>query len=274
MASKVINVLTWLEGQVLPLLAKCLQCGLGGAIATDACRSYGIPGLLGSLLLRKRPSILVIVDIAIPNCSSHVPHLELYPHHHGPLDVVGLREGSPPNAGTDIPDNGLDPTVTMVPVLGGRAAPPVKATISVDPAAGASVPVWAVVIIRGTTTMRAPAQSTIGASAPIWAAATAPLVVCGYPLRRLVSRCLRHQLELVIGAIIGGDRAADATAAQSRELYCHCTHYIHHHCCLYFYPCSYQFYHCCPCHRRCSLYRRSLMFLCHGNLSLLSVLRA
>jgi hypothetical protein len=32
--SKVINVLTWLEGQVLPLLAKCLQCGLTGTVVT------------------------------------------------------------------------------------------------------------------------------------------------------------------------------------------------------------------------------------------------
>jgi hypothetical protein len=34
----------------------------------------------------------------------------------GPLDVVGLGEGRPPAAGTDVPDNGLDPIVTMVPV--------------------------------------------------------------------------------------------------------------------------------------------------------------
>jgi hypothetical protein len=34
--SKVINVLTWLEGQVLPLLAKCLQRGLTGAVSVDA----------------------------------------------------------------------------------------------------------------------------------------------------------------------------------------------------------------------------------------------
>ena len=52
--SKVINVLTCLEGQVLPLLAKCLQCGLAGAVAADACRSDGIPSLLGSPLVGKR----------------------------------------------------------------------------------------------------------------------------------------------------------------------------------------------------------------------------
>jgi hypothetical protein len=34
--NKVINVLTWLEGQVLPLLAKCLQCGLASAVAANA----------------------------------------------------------------------------------------------------------------------------------------------------------------------------------------------------------------------------------------------
>jgi hypothetical protein len=51
--SKVINILTRLEGQVLPLLAKCLQRGLAGAVTTDACRSDGVPGLLSSPLLGK-----------------------------------------------------------------------------------------------------------------------------------------------------------------------------------------------------------------------------
>jgi hypothetical protein len=63
----------------------------------------------------QRPSILVVVNVAITNCFPHVSHLEPYPHHRGPLDVVGLREGRPPNAGIDVPDNGLDPVVTMVP---------------------------------------------------------------------------------------------------------------------------------------------------------------
>jgi hypothetical protein len=152
MESKVINVLTWLEGQVLPLLVKCLQRGLAGTVAVDACHNNGIPGLLGTLLLGKRelhlgwddsnegiqrPSILVVVDVAVPNCFPHVPHLEPYPHHRGPLNVVGLSEGRPPNAWTDVLDNDLDLAVTMVPVWGGRAAPPVKAAISIDPAAGA-----------------------------------------------------------------------------------------------------------------------------------------
>jgi hypothetical protein len=52
--NKVINILTWLEGQVLPLPVKCLQRGLTDAVAADACRSDGILGLLGSLLLGKR----------------------------------------------------------------------------------------------------------------------------------------------------------------------------------------------------------------------------
>jgi hypothetical protein len=43
-------------------------------------------------------------------------HLKSYPHHHGPLDVVGLGEGRPPAAETDVPDNGMDPMVTIVPV--------------------------------------------------------------------------------------------------------------------------------------------------------------
>jgi hypothetical protein len=65
-----------------------------------------------------------------------VPQLEQYPHHRGPLDVVGLGEGRPPAAGTNVPDNGLDSMVTMVPVWGGRAAPHAKAVISANPAYG------------------------------------------------------------------------------------------------------------------------------------------
>jgi hypothetical protein len=72
-----------------------------------------------------------------------MPHLEPYSHHRGPLDVVGLGEGRPSAAGTDIPDNDLYPMVTMVPVRGGRVALPVKAVISINPTAYASVPVWA-----------------------------------------------------------------------------------------------------------------------------------
>jgi hypothetical protein len=63
--------------------------------------------------------------------------------HSSRLDVVGFGEGRPPGTGTDVPDNGLDPMVTMVPVRGGRAAPPVKAAISVNPAVGAFAPIWA-----------------------------------------------------------------------------------------------------------------------------------
>jgi hypothetical protein len=72
-----------------------------------------------------------------------VLHLEPYPHHCGPLDVVSLGEGRPPTVRTDVPDNGLDSVMIMVPIRGGRAVPPVKVTISIDLAAGASVLVWA-----------------------------------------------------------------------------------------------------------------------------------
>jgi hypothetical protein len=82
--SKVINVLTWLEGQVLPLLVKCMQCGLVGTVAADACHSDDVPGLpdsplLGKLELHLRRdcsnegiqclSIIVVVDVAVLNCS-------------------------------------------------------------------------------------------------------------------------------------------------------------------------------------------------------------
>jgi hypothetical protein len=189
--SKVINVLTWLEGHTLPLLVKCLQCGLAGAGAADVCHNNGVPGLIASPLLGKRelhlerdcsnegiqhPSILVVVDVAVPNCFPHVQHLEPYPHHRDPLDVVGLGEGRSPAVGTDVSNNRLDPMVTMVPVRGGRAAPPVKAVISVNPAA----------------------RSTTDASTPVWAAATAPLGVRGCLLCHLLSRCISRQLELVV----------------------------------------------------------------------------
>jgi hypothetical protein len=216
--SKVINVLTWLEGHILPLLAKCLQCGLAGAVAADACCSDGIPDLLGSPLLGKqelhlgrdcsnegikRPSILVVVDVAVPNCLPHVPHLEPYPHHHSPLDIVGLGEGRPPTARANVPDNSLDPVVTMAPVWGGRAALPVKAAISVDPAAVAGSAAAACV----------PTRIAAGASTPVWAAATAPVGVRGCPLRRALSRCFPLQFEFHVGAAIGRGRADGTTAA-------------------------------------------------------------
>jgi hypothetical protein len=112
-----------------------------------------VPGLPDSPLPRKRelhlgqersnegiqrPLILIVIDVTVPNCLPHVPHLEPYPHHYGPLDVVGLGEGRPPAARTNVPDNGLVP---MVPVQGGRVAPPVKVVISVNPAVGAFAPV-------------------------------------------------------------------------------------------------------------------------------------
>jgi hypothetical protein len=51
--NKVINVLTWFEGQVLPLLMKCLQHGLAGVVAANVCHINGVPCLLSSPLLGK-----------------------------------------------------------------------------------------------------------------------------------------------------------------------------------------------------------------------------
>jgi hypothetical protein len=127
--SKVINILTWLEGQVLPLLTKCLQCGLASTVAVDEGHSDGVPGPIGGPLLWKskrhlewdynnegiqRPWMSVVVNIDVPNCFPHVANLESYPHHRGPLDVVGLGEGRPPTVGTDVPNNGLNLAITMV----------------------------------------------------------------------------------------------------------------------------------------------------------------
>jgi hypothetical protein len=120
-------------------------------------------------------SILIALDVTVPNCFPHVPHQESYPYHRGSLDVVGLGEGRPPAADTDIPDNGLDPMLTMVPIRGGRVAPPVKTMISVDPDADVSMPVWAATTIWRTVAARGPTRSAAGAFTPVWAAATAPL---------------------------------------------------------------------------------------------------
>jgi hypothetical protein len=141
---EVIKVLTRLECQVLPLLAKCLQCGLAGAVAADACRSDGVPGLLGSLLLCERelhlgrdcsnegvhrPSILIEIEVAVVDRLPQVPHLEPDPHDRGPLDIVGLGEGRPPT----IPDDSLDSVMALAPVWGEGVTPPVRDALSVEP---------------------------------------------------------------------------------------------------------------------------------------------
>jgi hypothetical protein len=141
---------------------------------------------------------LLILVIDLP---PHVPHLEPYHHHHGALYIVGLGEGRPPTAGASVLDNSLDPVVTMVPVRGGRAAPPVRSVISVDPAAAA----------RSAVVVCVPARSAASSSTPVWAATTAPVGVRGYPLHRPLSRCFPRLLELHVGAIVGKGRAADAT---------------------------------------------------------------
>jgi hypothetical protein len=115
--------------------------------------------------------------------------------------------------------------------------PPVKAAISVDPATGVSAPVWAAATVRVTAAARTPARSAAGASAPVWATVTAPLGVRGCPLRRR-SGCIRRR------------------------------------CCFYFCPYCWQFCHRQSCRCHCSLCRRSLAFLCRGNLGLLSMLHA
>jgi hypothetical protein len=164
--------------------------------------------------LALKPGVTVI-DVVVPNCFPHVPHLEPYPHHRGPLDVVGLGLGRPPAVGTDVPEQSLDPMVTMVPVQGGRVAPPVKAAISVNPAVGASALVWAATAIGGTAAARAPARSPAGASAPIRAATTAPLRVRGCPLCHLLPHWLPRQLELVVSVIIGRNRAVGLLARRA-----------------------------------------------------------
>jgi hypothetical protein len=243
--SEIINTLTWLEGHVLPLLA--------GASAADMCRSDGVPSLLDSPLLSKRelhlgrdysnediqrPSILVVINVAISNYLPHVPHLEPYSHHHGPLDVVGLGEGRSLAVGTDVPDNGLDPIVTMVPVQGGRAAPSVRSAISINPTVDAFTPIWVAAAVGDTAAARAPTRSVVGAFAPVRAAATAPLGVRGYPLCRLLPHCLPRQLELIVSVVIDRNRAVAATGAQSLQLCRRRTRCIRRRCCFYFYPCS------------------------------------
>nr|XP_015626263.1 uncharacterized protein LOC107280154 [Oryza sativa Japonica Group] len=193
---KVINILTWLEGQVLPLLAECLQRGLAGAVAADACRSDSVPGLLGSPLLGKRelhlgrdcsdegiqrPSIFVVVDVAVPDCLPHVSHLEPHPHHRGPLDVVGFGEGRPPSAGTKVPDHRLNAVVAMAPVRGGRAALPARAALSVEPATSTGSATAARALRAGAGTP-APVWVPVSGRAVPWVTAAAVGVGCCPPL--------------------------------------------------------------------------------------------
>jgi hypothetical protein len=124
---------------------------------------------------------------------------------------VGLGEGRPPTAGTDVRDNGLDPMVTMVPIWGRRVALPVKVRISVDLNATArgtadvSTPIKAAI-------MRALDRSTIDVPAPIWfATMRTPKMMHDHPLCRLLLSCLLCQPELVVGAAIGRSRVADAS---------------------------------------------------------------
>src|SRR3954471_1859035 len=152
--SKVIHVLTWLEGQVLPLLAKSLQGGLAGAVAAYAGCSDGVPSLLGSPLVGKRElhfgrdcsdeggqraSILMVVDVAMLDRLPHVPHLEPDPHDRGPLDVVGFGEGRPPRTGTNFPDHSPDPVEAVVLVVPAAAAAAVHASSGRASAMRASV---------------------------------------------------------------------------------------------------------------------------------------
>jgi hypothetical protein len=184
-----------------------------------------------------------------------VANLETYPHHRGPLDVVGLGEGRPPTAGTDVPDNSLGPAATMVPIRGGRAAPPVEAVISIDSVAatgstaGVSTPVWAAAAC-------ALAQTAVGVSTPIWAIATrTPMGMRGCPLCRLLSRCFPRQPEHFVGVVVDKSRAAGSTAAQSLELCYRRTCSISRLRCFYFRSRCCQFRRrqpCCPRRCRCS----------------------
>jgi hypothetical protein len=143
----------------------------------------------------------------------------------------------------------------MVPIQGGRAAPPVEAAISVDSVAavgstaGVSTPVWAVAVC-------ALALSAVGASTPIWAAATcAPMGMRGCPLCRLLSRCFPRQPELFVGVVDDRSRVASSTAAQNLELCCRRTCSIRRLRCFYFRSRCCQFRRrqpCCPRCCRCS----------------------
>ena len=50
--NEIVDVLTRLESQVLPLLKQVLKCRPTGAIAVDACGGDGVPGVLGGPLVR------------------------------------------------------------------------------------------------------------------------------------------------------------------------------------------------------------------------------
>jgi hypothetical protein len=178
----------------------------------------------------QRLSILVVIDVTVPNCFPHVPHLEPYPHHRGPLGVVGLGEGRPLAVGTDVPDNGLDPMVTMVPVRGGRAAPPIKAVISVNPAADASAPVWGTAAAHPRPPGAPPARSRPLGLPPRrpWGCTADHCAACSRaaPLTSLNSLSLSSSAETELPLLLArralsstaAARAASATAASTSVL--------------------------------------------------------
>jgi hypothetical protein len=98
----------------------------------------------------QRLSILVVVDIAVPNCFTLVPHLEPYPHHRGPLNVVGLGEGRPPTVGTT------------------RAASVVAAAASTSALAAASFAIASLAALAAVTAVSATARSRSSAAATSW----------------------------------------------------------------------------------------------------------
>jgi hypothetical protein len=198
-----------------------------------------------------------------------MPHLEQYPHHRGPLDVVGLGEGRPPNTETDVPDNGWDPAVTMVPVRGGRAAPPVKTVTSVDPAVDTSTPVWATAAIGARPPCAPPPGVPPARLRPSglppprpWGCTTAHCAACSHAtsLASLSSSSVPPSAETELLMLL---------PHRGRRTRC-----IHRRRYFYFCPCCCQFHPCRRCRRRYSLCRRSLAFLCRGNLGLLPVLCA
>jgi hypothetical protein len=75
-----------------------------------------------SLAVLQRPSILMVVDIAVQDRLPHVSHLEPDPHDRRPLDVVGFREGRPPGTRANVRDQSPDPIEAAVYVVPAASA--------------------------------------------------------------------------------------------------------------------------------------------------------
>lgn len=142
--SKVIDVLTQLESQVLTLLAQLLQHGFAGVVAADACHSNGVPDSQAYLAVNLFAREYFIFDVtetrmALPVDHHRRQHLNNGPRHTSiapasslsspcTTRVVRLDEHGPSGTDVRVLDDSLDdgrraePSTTTTASIRGREA--------------------------------------------------------------------------------------------------------------------------------------------------------